>query len=52
MLIPIILIVGVLLAIDTFAFHGDYRRAAWLEAQDQGKKINDEVRQMIRKWGF
>jgi hypothetical protein len=47
-----ITLVGTLLAVDTFAFDGRYRRAFWLEAAYQGQKFRYDVDDLLRNLNF
>jgi hypothetical protein len=45
-------IVVAVLAIDTFAFSGRYRDAAWQTVQYHASHFNYEVRYFLKKWGI
>jgi hypothetical protein len=46
-LLKLVVLIAILWAIDTFAFDGYYRRAAWQGTQQQGQKFSNEVQRWL-----
>jgi len=51
-LVILAIVVGVLWALDRYAFHERYSQAAWQEANYQGQKFRNEVQYYLKKNGL
>jgi hypothetical protein len=50
--VALVIVAGVLWALDLYAFQGRYSRAAWQEANYQGQKLSDQVQYHLKKNGL
>jgi hypothetical protein len=50
--VALAIVVGVLWALDLYAFQGRYSQAAWQAANYQGQKLSDQVQYHLRKNGL
>jgi hypothetical protein len=47
----VVVLIGALWGIDTYALHGRYSNAVWEETNYQARIFNDGVRSFVRKIG-
>src|SRR5271163_4648114 len=48
-LLLLVLVLGILWALDTFGFNGRYSSAVWLDANDQAHSINYQAHRWVQK---
>ena len=50
--VTLIVLIGVLWAVDAFGFKGRYSQALWQEANYRGQKLNYEIRYWLNRSGL